>query len=161
MNLDNVNITSLGLQIKIPDLIKTSKPGKNQPILIVPFFKDRPKICVASILLHYLKITKTIRGESRKLFLSTVRPHKPVSSQTIGHWIKSLLGKAGVDTEKFSAYSAKHAAVSTAYLKGVDIDTIRRTAGWTEKSETFARFYNRPLTDPGNKFAMTILTKNN
>lgn len=161
IKIDHLNKTSSGLQIKIPDLIKTSKPGKNQPVLTIPFFKKRPKLCVASIILHYLKLTESIRGESKNLFLSTKKPHKPVSPQTIGHWIKSLLSKAGVDTKEFSAYSTKHAAVSTAYRKGIDIDTIRRTAGWAEKSKTFARFYNRPLTEPSNKFALAILSKNN
>ncbi|CAD6229046.1 GSCOCG00012071001-RA-CDS, partial [Cotesia congregata] len=104
IDIDNISRGSSGLQIKIPELIKTSKLGKNQPILIVPFFKQRQKVCVASIILHYLKITRSIRAENKKLFLSTVKPHNPVTAQTIGHWIKSLLNKAGIDTEKFSAY---------------------------------------------------------
>ncbi|XP_074107722.1 uncharacterized protein LOC141532986 [Cotesia typhae] len=161
IDIDNISQVSSGLQIKIPELIKTSKLGKNQPILIVPFFKQRQKVCVASIILHYLKITRSIRTENKKLFLSTVKPHNPVTAQTIGHWIKSLLNKAGIDTEKFSAYSAKHASVSAAYRKGVDIDTIRKTAGWTEGSATFARFYNRPLTESSNRFASAVITKIN
>jgi site-specific recombinase XerD len=159
INIDEIIMGSDGLQIKIPDRIKTSKLGKNQPLLVIPFFKKRPKVCVATIILHYLKITEPIRAGNKKLFLASVKPHKPVSAQTIGHWIKSLLGKAGIDTDKFSAYSTKHASVSTAYRKGIDIDTIRRTAGWTEGSGTFARFYNRPLTEPNDKFAISILTK--
>lgn len=161
INVDEIVMSSSGLQIKIPDRIKTSKLGKNQPLLIIPFFTERPKVCVATIILHYLKITESIRGGNKKLFLSTVKPHKPVSPQTIGHWIKSLLSKAGIDTDKFSAYSTKHASVSTAFRKGIDIDTIRRTAGWTDGSRTFARFYNRPLTEPNNRFAISILTKDN
>ncbi|XP_044581549.1 uncharacterized protein LOC123263077 [Cotesia glomerata] len=161
IDIDNISQGSSGLQIKIPELIKTSKLGKNQPILIVPFFKQRQKVCVASIILYYLKITRSIRAENKKLFLSTVKPHNLVTAQTIGHWIKSLLNKAGIDTEKFSAYSAKHASVSAAYRKGVDIDTIRKTAGWTDGSATFARFYNRPLTESSNKFASAVITKIN
>lgn len=159
VNIDEINVNNLGLQIKIPDRIKTSKIGKNQPLLMVPFFRERPKVCVATIILHYLKITEVIRGGNKRLFLSSVKPHNPISAQTIGHWIKSLLGKAGIDTEKFSAYSTKHASVSTAYRKGIDIDTIRRTAGWTEGSTTFARFYNRPVIETSNKYAISILSK--
>lgn len=161
INIDDIAISSSGLQIKISDRIKTSKLGKNQPLLIIPFFRERPKLCVASIILHYLKITKSFRAENKKLFLSSVKPHKPVSPQTIGHWIKTLLSKAGIDTNKFSAYSTKHASVSTAYRKGIDIDTIRRTAGWTEGSKSFARFYNRPITEPNDRYAISILSKDN
>ncbi|XP_053593379.1 uncharacterized protein LOC103579263 [Microplitis demolitor] len=74
----NIIESTVGLKIKISDLIKTSRPG--------------------------------------------------ASVQTIGHWINDLLKKAGVDTDIFTAYKAKHAAVSKAYSKGVNVDTIRRTA---------------------------------
>ncbi|XP_029673050.1 uncharacterized protein LOC115241427 [Formica exsecta] len=52
-------------------------------------------------------------------------------------WIKTLLGKTGIDIKQFTAYSTRHAAVSTAHKRGVDIDTIRRSAGWAPGSQTF------------------------
>ena len=82
-----------------------------------------------------------------------------MSAQTIGHWIKSLLEKAGIDIKIFSAYSVKHASVSAGHRKGVDICTIRRTAGWSDGSETFARFYNRPIQESSVKFARAVLSK--
>jgi len=33
------------------------------------------------------------------LFLSYMKPHKPVTSQRIAHWIKDTLKKVGVDTK--------------------------------------------------------------
>ena len=39
------------------------------------------------------------------LFLSYVKPHKPVTSQRIAHWIKDSLKEAGVDTGTFKAHS--------------------------------------------------------
>jgi len=45
----------------------------------------------------------------------------------------------------FSGYSTRHASTSAAFRAGVDLEEIRRTAGWTEKSTTFNKFYNRPL----------------
>lgn len=101
-----------------------------QLILILPFFKEKPSLCVAFVILEYLEITKNLRTENnKKLLISIVKPHNDASFQTIGHWIKSLLNKAGIDTNQFTAYSTRHAAVSAAIKSGLNIDTIRRTAG--------------------------------
>ncbi|CAG5083035.1 Protein of unknown function, partial [Cotesia congregata] len=64
---------------------------------------------------------------------------------------KALLTKAGVDTETFTAYSLKHASVSKAYKRGVNVDTIR-TAGWSSKFTDFANFYNRPIRSSSESF---------
>lgn len=45
---DNIKKLSSGITIKIPYLIKTSKPGSFQPELHLPFFESRPGLCVAS-----------------------------------------------------------------------------------------------------------------
>lgn len=38
ISIDNISISDSEISIKIPDLIKTSKPGSFQPELILPFF---------------------------------------------------------------------------------------------------------------------------
>lgn len=160
INIKNITESATGLSIKISDLIKTSGPGKNQPVLTIPFFKERKNLCVASVILFYLKITENLRSNSNNLFVSTMKPHKPASAQTISHWIKSLLKKAGIDTNTFSAYSVKHAAVSKASEQGLDVDTIRRTAGWSTGSNVFAHFYNRPIQTANDAFALTLVNRN-
>jgi len=160
INVDNIVSCEAGLTIKIPDLIKTSKPGTFQPELFLPFFKEKPNLCVASVILEYLQITKDLRTKNnKKLLISTVKPYKDASAQTIGHWIKSLLNKAGIDTKIFTAYTTRHAAVSAAAQDNVSIDTIRRTAGWSSRSQTFAKFYNKPILPPKDKFARVILKR--
>lgn len=77
--------------------------------------------------------------------------------QTIEHWIKSLLSKAGIDTEQFLTYSTRHAAVSAAFNKEVDIATIRRRADWSAQFRTFMRFYNRPIQSSNDNFARSVL----
>ncbi|CAD6227236.1 GSCOCG00006047001-RA-CDS, partial [Cotesia congregata] len=76
-------------------------------------------------------------------------------------WIKGLLGKAGTDTKQFSAYSTRHAAVSSAHKVGVNIDTIRRTAGWTERSKMFAKFYNKLIRESKEQFVRAIINNKN
>ena len=129
-----------------------------QPTLTLPFFNENPNICVCTSLKVYLNRTKDRRGSINELFLTTTKPYKNASTQTICRWIKSTLKKSGLDTSKFSAHSTRHAATSAAARKGINLDTIRRTAGWTQKSKTFANFYNRPLATESNvSFAKAVL----
>jgi len=116
INIDNISVAASNISIKITENIKTSRPGFFQPDLILPFFKDRPGLCVASVVLDFVNITKELRGHNIKnLFIITKKPFRAASAQTVGHWIKDTLQKAGIDTSQFTAYSIKHAAVSTAF----------------------------------------------
>jgi len=158
INIDNISVAASNISIKITENIKTSRPGSFQPDLVLPFFKDRPGLCVASVVLDFVNITKELRGHNIKnLFITTKKPFRATSAQTIGHWIKDTLQKAGIDTSQFTAYSTKHAAVSTDHKRGVDIVTIRRTAGWSPQSQVFFKFYNKPIYDPNDQFARAIL----
>ncbi|XP_039304170.1 uncharacterized protein LOC120357547 [Solenopsis invicta] len=134
------------LVIKIPARIKTSGVGKYQPLLVFKPFLDKPELCLFSIVKSYLDRTQSLRrGEVDSLFISTRPPHKPVTSQSLGRWIKTELAAAGIDTSIFSAYSTRHASTSRAASKGISLQEIRRTAGWSSSSEVFARFYKRPI----------------
>ncbi|EZA60816.1 hypothetical protein X777_13016, partial [Ooceraea biroi] len=158
IRLENISVSNFGLSKTITDQIKTSKPGSFQPELILPFYKEKPGLCVASAVLDYIELTKDLRHQrTRNLFIATTKPFDAVTAQTIGHWVKALLGKAGIDTNQFTAYSTRHAAVSAAHSRGVDIATIRRCAGWASGSQTFFKFYNRPIQAPNDQFARSIL----
>ena len=39
------------------------------------------------------------------LFIAVRNPHRPVTSATIGHWLKKILQKSGIDTSIFTAHS--------------------------------------------------------
>ncbi|KAL0882504.1 hypothetical protein ABMA27_000971 [Loxostege sticticalis] len=145
--------------ITITNLIKTSAVNREQPTLVIPYFTDKPSICPAKCLEDYLEITKNIRNDSSNLFLTYKRPHKPVTSQTISRWIKNMLAESGVDVTRFSAHSTRHAAASTAHAAGVSLDAIRKTAGWTATSQTFAKFYNRPIIS--QELARSVIETNN
>lgn len=142
IRLSNIYRTSEGLEIKISELIKTSGAGRFQPLLVLPRFEEDRNLCVASVILHYIDVTESLRGNEDTLFIACKKPHKAIGSQTIGRWIKKVLADSGVDTSVFSGHSTRHAAASAALKAGVSIDKIRRTAGWSEKSQIFARFYN-------------------
>lgn len=160
INIKNIVITESNIEIKIPDLIKTSKPGSVQPSLILYFLPDRLKICPGKAILDYLDFTKENRTTVENLFISVRKLYKSVCSQTLGHWVKSLLSKSGIDMNKFTAYSTRQSSVSSASKRGVDISTIRRTAGWSNNSKMFARFYNLPIQESNVTFGLSVLQQN-
>lgn len=157
IEIQNINTSEERVEIKIPARIKNSGPNKYQPVLILPFFNEKPEICAASVLISYMNRTKDIR-RTNSLFISFRRPYKAATAQTLSRWIKGTLEKSGLDTSIFTAHTTRHAATSAAFRKGLNLDVIRNTAGWTENSNIFARFYNRPLATK-DSFASTILSK--
>lgn len=158
IKLGNIYFTSNSVEISISELIKTSAPGRHQPLLVLPFFKEKPELCAANTLQFYITFTKTLR-ETQTLFLALKKPHRAVTSQTLSRWIKNTLQKSGIDVSTFTAHSTRHASTSAAFSRGVNLDQIRQTAGWTKKSQIFARFYNRPITTDSHRFAYSVLTK--
>ncbi|EFN79478.1 hypothetical protein EAI_12432, partial [Harpegnathos saltator] len=96
----------------------------------------------------YLERTADLRRlNCDAFFISYCKPYFSVSSQTIDRWVKSVLEArtSGIDVSIFSAHSTCHASTSLAASRGININKIRRTAGWSKSSDVFARFYNRPV----------------
>lgn len=163
INIDNITISNSNISIKITELIKTSRVGCPQPVLVLPFFDQKPEICPGKTLQYYLSKTEPLRGNVKYLFIGLKKPHRAVSSQTLSRWIRSTLCDSGVPAAAFSAHSTRHAATSLANRLGVSLDVIRRTAGWSASSDTFFKFYNRPLNivDSSNEsFARAIFENN-
>ena len=157
IKIQNIIFSAEGtVNIFITDNIKTSGPGRAQPCLHFKKFQEKPEICVLNTLMDYIDRTISVRQEEQEyLFISFVRPYKRASSQTLSRLVKETMSEAGINTNIFSSYSTRHSSTSMVYKAGVSLDIIRKTAGWSDKSRTFARFYNRPIVT--NSFAETIL----
>lgn len=161
IKIENIEQSTERLLIKIPDLIKTSRPGVKQPVLVLPFFREKVNICPATTLLAYVEKSNPLR-RNKELFIGLTKPHKPVGSQTLSRWVKSTLSECGLDTSMFTAHSTRHAATSRAHALGVSIDNIRNTAGWSGNSTTFAKYYNRTIiTDNSSSLARALIDNNN
>ncbi|CAG7820539.1 unnamed protein product [Allacma fusca] len=156
ISTDEIFMKSTGIEINISSAVKTSKPGVLQPSLFLPFFPESQAVCVARTLGWYLQRTISLRSaSSTRLFLSVNPPHNPVTSQTLSRWLKLILKHSGVNDSVYSAHSFRHSSTSAAARRGTSIDQIRRRAGWSESSSTFARHYNRPLSSQ-DQFARAV-----
>lgn len=145
------------IKIKITKRLKTSGLNRMQPTLLLPFFNTEPSVCVARCLQEHLNKTVVLRNNQCNLLLITFKkPYKNAKVNTVSRWIKVVLAKSGLDTSIFTAHSTRHASTSAAARSGVSMDVIRLAAGWSQNSETFANFYQRPIVKDSN-FAQAAL----
>ncbi|XP_011883675.1 PREDICTED: uncharacterized protein LOC105570834 [Vollenhovia emeryi] len=94
------------LIIRIPDRLKTSAPGRSQPLFCFSPFAGNENLCIFSLMKTYIEVTKDLRSSSGdKLFVSCTKPYRAVGPQTISRWIRSGLEECGVRTDLFTAHS--------------------------------------------------------
>ena len=80
-------------------LVKQPRPGKPQPVLVLPAYPADKRLCVLSYLQEYLTRTESVcNSEHTSLFLSYGKPHHPVCKSTISSWVKTVMTKPGIDT---------------------------------------------------------------
>lgn len=146
IKLENIHSSENGIKIAITEKIKTSNWLRVQPLLEIPYFTIQENICPVKTLETYIQKTAEIRPLNESyLFITFKKPHHTATTQSISRWIKDVLQKSGIDTTLFTVHSTRHASTSAAARNGLNIETIRKAAGWSENSSVFAQFYNRPL----------------
>lgn len=133
----------------INTLLKTSRPGKHLGTIEIKAFTEDKAICPVNVLKEYVARTLPLRKNTPQLLLSYQKPHKPVSSETIGNWIKKTLTRTGIDIKVFGAHSTRSASTSAAKMGNIPISTIMNAAGWSNTT-TFSKFYDKPI-DSGQK----------
>ena len=136
-------------------LLKQSKPGKAGMEVVFKGYEPDKRLCVFSVLLHYIEMTKQIRDNEQQLFISYRKPHGKVSKATIAGWIKRTMNSAGIDTV-FKPHSTRAAASSAAKRKQVPLPEILAAAGWSSE-KTFQMYYNKPLEKQNSSFANAVL----
>ena len=144
MKLLNIRESSFSFQVS--SKIKQTRPRTHLPRLTFKAYAADRRLCVYTYLKEYLARTEKLRGQETQLLISFQKPYKEVSTDTICSWAKTVLSQAGIDTAIFSAHSTRAASVSAAKKKGVLLDTIMTTAGWSNAG-TFKAYYDKPVQD--------------
>ena len=107
-------------------------------------YKTDLMICPVNALQSHINKSKDIRrNETFKLFISFLKPHKPVGVKTISRWIKEALKTPSVNVEYYQGHSLRSAGTSVAKPNGADISDLLLAGGWSNE-KTFAKFYNTP-----------------
>lgn len=144
MDIRNMTLTPNRLSIRFGDSLKQSRPGAHQEELHFKAYAPDRRLCVINYCNIYLKRTAPLRKGATKLFISCIKPHGPVSRDTVSRWIRDILQRAGVNMDVFTPHSTRAAAVSAAVRNKTPLQTILRTAGWSGES-TFRTYYHKPI----------------
>ena len=129
----------------LDDITKTTALGRHpEPLCYLAYAPDR-RLCVITVLKHYLERTLDIREKETKLFLTLTKTHKAATKDTLRRWARDILGESGVDLKIFKPHSLRSASTSLAAQTKLSLSTIMRSAGWFQES-TFNKYYKG--TDP-------------
>ena len=158
LDLDHRRYSPEGVTFIPTKLAKQSKQSKPLTEFFFPCFPGNKLLCPVTTLRAYEERTKGKRGDHNRaqLFIALIKPHNPVTSPTIARWIRTILSKAGIDTDTFKAHSTRSAAVSTAASIGLTTNDILNAADWSSES-VFRKFYYRP--EAKNTFGIAVLSK--
>jgi len=146
---------------KLASLTKKRKAGAPLKECFFASFPHDGLLCVVQYHCAYEQATKNyrdIKGDiPAPLFLSYIKPHNPVTSQRIAHWIKDTLTKARVDMNTFKAHLVQGAATLAAVGKGLRIADVLMTADWSSES-TFRQFYYCSTSVAEKNIAQSVLS---
>ena len=144
LSIDDLILSDVAI-FRLKKLLKHNRVGDPLDTVKLRSFDQCKKLCVVRTLKVYLRKTQFVRSYSA-LLLSYVRPHKPISRDTLSRWTLSILRMAGVDTSKFKSHSIRGASTSAAKRLGIPINVIMRQASW-KSVQSFAKYYDKRLED--------------
>lgn len=122
LNLNDMISSETSITFALSKLLKQSKPGGRPMVVQFTSYPADPGICVVTTLKMYLARTRCKRGDYKQLFISYLKPFKPVSRRTIRRWIKAVMSSSGINVEVFRPHSTRAAATSKASASFVPLD---------------------------------------
>lgn len=146
----HVNVQKKGVTFLRQGLSKQDRPNHYGAKIFIPTFEKNRLLDPKRALCLYLKRTEPFRrlenGEDiTKLFLTIIKPHRHVSTQTISSWIVNVIKFAYQDDSKsVKAHSTRALGPSWALFNGASMKSILDSADWSKES-TFTKFYFREV----------------
>lgn len=144
----SVNIQAKGVTFMRHGLAKQDRANHDNSKIFVPSFPEDRELDPKRTLYEYLKRTEKLRDKENyhefKLFLSTNKPNRPVTSQTISKWIVKIIKMAYKLAKKkigkVKGHSTRSIGPSWALFKGASMKNVMDSADWS-RSTTFTKFY--------------------
>ena len=91
------------------------------------------------VLMALVEASRTSESTEIEAKPSYTRPHKPVMSQRLAHWIKDLLRMLGWTRPSRHTHAVRGASASAAMNRGVSLSDILSTADWSKESTSYYR----------------------
>ena len=127
MDIRNTTIEENFLIIRIGDQLKTTGIKFHVGEIKFPVYENA-NVCPVKLFKQYIDVTKSLRGSTTCLFITTSKPYRPASKDTLARWIKSVLHDASIDMTIFIPRSTRPASTRKAVIK-VPIETVLETGG--------------------------------
>ena len=125
MDIRNTTIEENFLIIPKGDQLKTTGIKFHVGEIKFPVYENA-NVCPAKLFKQYLDVTKSLRGSTTCLFITTSKPYRPAFKYTLARWIKSVMHDAGIDMTIFTPHPTRLASTSKAATK-VPIETVLKT----------------------------------
>ena len=109
-------------------------------------FPEQPTISPFLSLKDYLVRTAPLHAvDAKYMFIQLRKPYKSVSSQTLAHWIMSIMADAGVDTTIFRHHSTRSslAALLESGFKKMSVAQICKQGQWSRLTTTYTQCLRR------------------
>ncbi|XP_003739438.1 uncharacterized protein LOC100905808 [Galendromus occidentalis] len=124
-------------------LTKTSRQGQHAPTFVVKPYPPNHLRCPITALTAYDILTLPHRPVPSSLFLTSRKPYRSASKDTLARWVKTTIHAAGIDATLYTAHSTRAASTTAAHTRGLQLPDILKTAQWT-RATTFYNHYYRP-----------------
>ena len=129
LDVRNMDLSFSKAVFRIGDVVKQSWPGSHLGEVALTGYAPNRRLCVLTVLKHYLERTLDMRGTITRLLITYGKPFKAASRSTIRRWTKTVMKNAGIDLSMFAPHSTRSASTSHASSR-VCLSTILKTAGW-------------------------------
>ena len=141
----------------VKKLLKHSRLGDLLDTIIVKPFDECQRLCPGRAVKEYVAKTAPLRKGNMQLLISFVRPHGPVSRDTIARWMLLVLQMSAIDTSRYAGHSTRGAAASARNMLRVSINLIMRQAGCRNES-SFAMYCNKDLEQKPANVGQALLS---
>ncbi|KAG2211412.1 hypothetical protein INT45_003020 [Circinella minor] len=108
-------------------------------------------MCPVTTLYTFLQRTSKIRvqlPEDHTIFLTYLDQDKSstlIRPATVANWVSSIMTKAGINRRIYKPHSIRATSSTKAVEKGHTIKEVKQHANWSQKANTFEKYYYKPL----------------
>ena len=132
-HVDEIIINEIGVTITPSNVLKHLTQNRRDDVFKYSAFLNNLKLCVVQALTTYLEQrNKLVSDDVKKLFITTKRPFRAASANTLRRCAKNTLTKAGIFN--FSAHSCRSASTSKAVALNLDLEEVLKNLHVGEKN---------------------------
>ena len=145
IDLRNICFEKDILIIRIGDLLKTAPQKFHLGEIKFPSHHDKT-VCPMEVLKCYIDLTKDMRGDLTGLFITTTKPYRKASKDTLSRLVKRMRKRANIEMKIFSSHSTRSASTIMTKSVHLPIDLILKTGGW-RSMKSYAKLYDKPIEE--------------